>query len=51
MQAQTVANFLLASEAGLTLVPVINKVWLWTMRRFGVAAAIATCVGGANAGQ
>ena len=26
VQAQTVANFLLASEAGLTLVPVINKV-------------------------
>lgn len=26
VQAQTVANFLLASEAGLTLVPVINKI-------------------------
>ena len=28
VQAQTVANFLLASEAGLSLVPVINKVCL-----------------------
>ena len=26
VQAQTVANFLLASEAGLTIVPVLNKV-------------------------
>ena len=28
VQAQTVANFLLAFEAGLSVVPVINKVWI-----------------------
>ena len=46
VQAQTVANFLLASEAGLSLVPVINKVCLYKglFCIFGPYYTVGECV-------